>query len=279
MPGLVAKKDKNKMAIQIRLIVVAAGVCALTACDEYDSGDTPATSTSQPEAVSAGGLWAGMDPISGQDLAGLILNDGEFRFYRDDGTQYVGNVTTTSSGQISGTFVGAAEYGLAFPDGSTDGQGTLSGWLDPINATPQTLSISMSFTDASGTSTGSEQWTYANYPAVTIAALAGNYTLFNHPGDVLTVSSDGTVTVSQDPSTGCAFTGKISLVDATQDAYDFSGVFTNCTGNSTSFNGVQLSGLAAALPNPSGSGYQLIVMLTGSLGGSARAVTYVANEN
>jgi hypothetical protein len=267
------------MAVKHRLIALACA-CALSACGGSGSSGGGAP---QPEGVSPAGLWSGVDPISGQDLAGVILADGEFRFYRDDGTQYVGSVATTSSGQVTGSFEGDAEYDFAFPDGSINGQGALTGWLDPINSQPQTFSISMSFTDANGTTTGSDQWAFSalyNQP-VTVAALVGTYSLFSHPGVVLTVNADGTVTASQDPSTGCVFSGTISQVDAAHPAYDFSGSFTNCQGNSQPFNGVQLSGLAFALPLPNsgGSGYQLIAMLTGDLSGSPRAVTYVANAN
>lgn len=245
----------------------------LAACGGGD-GDSGSSSSPPASTVSPGGFWEGTDPISGLEVQGIILESGELHFIRADGSQYVGTVTTTSSDGISGTFDGYTLYGSTYPDGSTHGTGTSTGTISPRASITGTMQFT---TDANTVSTGTGTLTFNSlyFQPVSVANLAGTYTVYQY-GTQITISADGTI-FGQDANTGCVVNGTIAIVNSNYNAYSVSGTFSNCQGTSAApLNGVPLSGIAAVTVTT--SPYQLMIALTGDIGGSTRAVSYTATE-
>lgn len=123
--------------------------------------------------ASPGGVWSGIDSVSGQQMLGLVTEQGEFHFIRADDVQYTGTATT-SNNSISATLVGVTPAGYVFPDGSNSGTGTVSGIIQER----QSISATVTFTTTTGLSdTGTVSLSY--HPLYgrdsSLPTIAGNY--------------------------------------------------------------------------------------------------------
>jgi hypothetical protein len=198
------------------------------------SSDPPPAQNASP-----GGIWKGMDPISGLSVSGVITESGQLQFIRSDGAMYYGSVTT-SGNSVSGSYTGVTPTGTTFSDGSTSGTGTFSGTVQAR----QTLSGTLSFKTANGNSTsGSGTFTFDSLytSGSSLATIAGNYT--DTPDSaVVNVNSNGVI-FSQSPTTGCVINGQVSIIDAAYDAYSISYTFSSCTGAAAYLNGTTATGL------------------------------------
>ena len=224
-------------SIQRTAIAFLVGV-GLSACGGGSgSGDPPPPPV---QNASPGGIWKGMDPISGLSVMGVVTESGQLQFIRSDGAMYYGSITT-SGNSVSGNYTGVTPSGTAFSDGSTSGTGTFSGTVQAR----QTLSGTLSFTTAKGSSTsGSGTFTFDSLytSGSSLATIAGNYT--DTPDTaVVNVNSNGVI-FSQSPTTGCVINGQVSIIDAAYDAYSISYTFASCTGAAAYLNGTTATGLA-----------------------------------
>ena len=76
----------------------------------------------------------------------------------------------------------------------------------------------------------------------------------------MSVSSSGAIT-SQDPVTFCVVNGRVSIIDAMNNAYAVTYEYSSCTGASAVLNGMQFSGLATL--NNGSNPVQAIIAVTG----------------
>ncbi len=223
-----------------RKIILAAGLVSLTLLACGGGGGHHGGGNSAPPVGNAdpGGIWKGADAITPSlTLYGVVTETGEFRGIRSDGAQYVGTVVT-SANSISGNFVGYAPTGTTFPDGSTQGSGTLSGTI----VAGQSISGSVSFTTANNSTTsGSVALTFKNLynTGSSLSAIAGNYS----GPDGSTISVNAGVVTSQDPVTGCVINGSVAIINPSYDVYSVSYSFDNCVGSAAYLNGTTATGL------------------------------------
>src|SRR5579859_2977249 len=77
----------------------------------YGGGSSPPVQNAPP-----GGIWTGIDPVSGLQVEGVVDEAGEGEFIRSDGVQYVGTVVTAGN-SVSASFQGFVPFGSMFPDG------------------------------------------------------------------------------------------------------------------------------------------------------------------
>jgi hypothetical protein len=92
-----------------------------------------------------------------------------------------------------------------------------------------------------GISSGYYSPEYETPPSILTIA----YTL--QSGDVMTIATDGTLTM-QEAATGCAFNGKVSILDPFHSVYRLNVTATNCT-TLTSWNGISEQGIIAFFVN------------------------------
>jgi hypothetical protein len=222
--------------------------------------------------ASPGGIWKGMDPISGLALVGLVDEAGNFHFLRGDGVQYVGKASV-SGNDLSASFDGYAPFGSVFSDNSTHGTGTLSGTVHERSS----MSGDVDFkTDANSSSSGTLALTFDSLytSGSSLAAIAGNYT---DPTSGTTVSVTGAGDISsQDAATGCVINGTVSIINAAYDAYSISYSYGNCTGAAMALNGVQFTGLGAL--NTTVNPAQVIIGVTGKSGTISYAFVLLLNH-
>lgn len=189
---------------------------------------------------SPGGIWKGTDSLTGLTLEGLVTENGQFLFIRADGTQYLGNVTTSGTSG-TGTFDGFAPFGTTFADGSNHGTGTISGTIQQRSSFVATTQFT---TDGGTAVSDSMSMTFKslyNQPS-SLATIAGNYTNTT-TGTVYSIDANG-VLFAQDATTGCVQNGVVSIINASYDAYGIGISYASCTGVYAVLNGLTLTGLA-----------------------------------
>lgn len=150
-------------------VLYVAGSVLLASCGGggYGGGGT------NPQNAAPGGIWGGTDTDSPLQVTGIIDEQGQLRFIRADGVQYVGTVTT-SGNSISANYDGYTPFGSSFADGSTHETGMLTGTIDArVSITASTQST----TDNGAVSKGTLAMTFNQLynQASSLAAIAGNY--------------------------------------------------------------------------------------------------------
>lgn len=242
--------------------VAASALLAACGGGGYGGGGT------NSQNAAPGGIWSGTDSDSPLAVTGIIDEQGQLRFIRADGVQYVGTVTT-SGNSISASFDGYTPFGSTFSDGSTHETGMLTGTIEArVSITASTQST----TDKGAVSKGTLAMTFNPLynQASSLAAIAGNYA---EAGSSTAVSIDASgAIVSQDASTGCVVNGSAAIIDASYDAYSVQATYASCTGAAAVLNGITFSGLATL--DTSVSPTQLIAGVTGSSGGTTYALVY-----
>jgi hypothetical protein len=215
--------------------------CAIACCGALggcfgDGGGGPAIA---PTNESPGGIWNGTDSQTGLSVLGLATESGQFHFIRADGTQYIGQVTTSGMSG-SGSFDGFAPLGATFQDGSTHGTGTVSGTVHQRS----TFSATTQFTtDGGHSSSDTLSMTFNvlyNRPS-SLATIAGNFTEMGS-GTVFSVNASGVI-YAQDAASGCVLNGTVSIIDASYNAYGVSIGYASCVGAYAVLNGLTLTGL------------------------------------
>jgi len=228
----------------------------MSACGGAGSG----SGANSANAITAGGIWRGIDGNNNLPIEGVITEDGVFTFTESNGVVYAG--TLTLSGEtFSGSFQGfTTDAATPFWDGSTHATGTLSGTV----AAQSVLTVSVILTtDLGATSTDKVQLKFDSlYNAgSSLAKLAGNYV--DESGTVYNIDANGAI-YGQSATSGCVINGQVSVATAAYDVYRVSTTIANCTGNSSVQNGSTLSGLAVldSAVNP----VQAEVIVTGTDG-------------
>jgi hypothetical protein len=210
----------------------------VVSCGGGGGGSSTINNTPPPVTnASHGGIWRGTESVSGLAIVGLIDESGELHFIRTDGTQYVGQATTSGSA-VSANIEGFTQFGYQFPDGATHGIGSVSGSITARSSMNLTTQFQ---TDKGASSSGSLNLTFdaAYNRASSLATISGNYA---DGSDTITVSSNGAI-FEQDPNTGCVVNGTVSIINASYNAYRVKYSFANCVGQYAVLNGLQFSGL------------------------------------
>lgn len=188
--------------------------------------------------ATTGGIWRGTESTTGLQIVGLVDESGEFHFIRSDNVQYVGTASVTGN-SLSANIDGFTQIGTVFADNSSHGTGTVTGTVQARSS----LALSTQFKTDAGTSTsGTVNLTFDTLynRASSLSTISGN---FSSNGDVVTISSNGTV-FSQDPNTGCVVNGTVAIINASYNAYRVQYSYANCTGQSAVLNGLQFNGMA-----------------------------------
>ncbi len=215
---------------------------ALAGCGGGAGSSAPSGGNVTPPVANAspGGIWQGIDPISNLTVTGIVTESGDLRFLRSDGAQYIGTVTT-SANSVTGTYSGYLPTGFVFPDGSTQGTGSLTGTI----SARQSLSATLLFITSRNTrSTGSGTFTFnALYNSgSSFQKIAGNYT-DRTTGATINVNGTGVI-FSQDSVSGCIINGAISIINSSYNAYAIRYTFGSCRGTYTYLNNTTATGLA-----------------------------------
>lgn len=229
------------MLCRIRAACAWGLVLLLSGCGGGGGDGDGGFQTQPPPVVNAspGGIWQG-SVGSGQQVVGLVTENGEFHFLADDGVQYFGTVSTEGN-KVTGNFTAYTDLGTTFEDGSTRASGTLEGTLSERS----TFTATTTLTTSEGTTyPGSVSLTYnALYDRdSSLATISGNF-VEPTTNNVLNLTTDGTAFM-QDPATGCVINGTVSIIDASFNAYRIEFSYANCNGANAILNGVTFKGLA-----------------------------------
>ena len=220
-----------------RLISVIS-LAVLAACGGGGGSSEPAANLPVPDA-SVGGIWVGTttDNVSTepQFFLGVSTDDGRFRFLSADTLgQFVGTFSADGT-SLSGSGVGIAPVGSTWLDNSTTIDINMSGTIS------ERASMSGNWSGGTG-ETGTFSFVYDGIYArgSALSTVAGSWVSLDeldNPIGSITIDSAGRMD-AQDAA-GCLYSGDVSIINASYNAYDLDLTVTSC-GN---FDGVY-SGLA-----------------------------------
>ena len=214
---------------------------AITACGGGSSSGGSAPPPAPPSNASPGGIWRGVDSLTGNEITGLVDEAGDFHFLESDGTQFAGTASTTPT-NFTASFEAFAAFGSQFQDGSNHGTGSLSGTIKERATIDATANLT---TDNGATSSATLNLTFDTLynRASSLATIAGNCT-DSVSGTVVSVNADGTV-FSQDASSGCTLNGVVSVMNASYNAYKVKFSYSSCLGSAAVLNGINFTGIGA----------------------------------
>lgn len=245
-----------------RTLLVSLPLCLLSACGGGGGGTSSAAAPAPAPQVNQqiGGIWQTQYTLTsgstaGDTVNGLAISDQNGRIFfaerdQNNGCTEVGFGQATVSGSaISGTVdFGIASYSslpgvntsCTYSDGSTSGNGVITGTIAQQSSMTTTFSGTTSLGTALATET--HTWTFNSLydNASSLSLLAANYT---DGSDTLSISTNGAI-FEQDPPTGCVINGQMSIINSQYNAYNISMSISSCTGSEAVLNGLTLSGLA-----------------------------------
>jgi hypothetical protein len=263
-------REGNLNVSRILAALAILALCAwLSACKDVAQTGTGTGGN----ASTAGGIWTGSDPISGEAITGLIDEAGKFALIRSDGAQYTGTLAT-SGATVTSTFDGFTPIGSPFSDGSTHGTGTLTGAVQPRAS----ITVTLNFTTDGGTSgSGQLVLTFNSvYDTLSsIAALTASYTN-SATGTAVSLTSSGGLSW-QDAGTGCVASGSVTVIDPTYNLYALEFTLANCQGVSAGLTGGQFTGFATL--DDTASPQQLIMAAVGTSSGGRYSMTLNLSRN
>jgi hypothetical protein len=219
------------MNIKYAAIFAALGIC-ISACGGGGSGDSgaaaapPAPAPPPPPPTNAGGVWEGstFNNDNGQTFqtVGVITeNNGEARFFNDQGQQIVLSSISGSGGDISATLTGYAAPGTTFLDGKIVTTGTFTGTVVERTSISGTWSVG---TGETGTMTMSYDDIYER--GADFARTIGTW--IDSFGVVYSVDAAGEI-FAQD-ATGCVYNGTVGVIDSSYNAYRVTMTVSDCPG-------------------------------------------------
>ncbi len=212
-------------------ILVLAFVSFISSCGG-GGGSNDTTDSGQPTTTERiAGIWQG----TGNDVGdvGIVTENGDLFFISIPGnTLTVGRITSASGDNALGTLSSYAAFGFAFPDGSTVATGT-------FNATVKTRST---LTGTTSSKFGADTFSFAydtdyDLPS-SLSLTAGTWSGIDFFGDLvtLTINSSGVITGSD--SASCIYSGQVSIINTSFNAYNFVLTLSNCGSFNGSFSGV-----------------------------------------
>lgn len=223
-----------------RLLVISLAVAigfGITALG-CGGGNGGGGSSSAPPVVneSASGFWNGhfYSQITNERelVSGLITEDNELRFASTTwGGQYAGMITS-SGNSLTGNITAYAPWGYVFWDGSTVGTVRL-------NATVQTrVSISGTYEGVGDRGTFLLAFDSVYLRPSSLSLVQGNW---RHSGinlGTINMAIDANGNINGITSGGCVYAGKISIINASYNAYRVSLNITSCGSLNGAYNGL-----------------------------------------
>ncbi len=193
--------------------LVWIGLCSLIVSGCGGGGSSgSSTPPPTPVATNAGGIWEGTSTGGGQTivLAGVITENGEGRFFDENGTQYIVSSISGNDGSITLNVMAVAQFGFVFTDGSTVTTGTLSGTIVERTSFIGDWSLA---TGESGTLSMTYDPLYDR--SSSLAKLEG---MWDEDGfGIATFAADGSF-FEQDQF-GCVFDGQATIIDPAYNVY------------------------------------------------------------
>jgi hypothetical protein len=230
------------MSIELRALAVAVATALVASC----SSDNNPDSVFLEGASVTGGVWTGTTSPQGEEIFGIVAEDGSFHFVASIGgapvRQYFGSIAAAGN-LFNGTIAGVSSVGGAdVCPGFSAAEGTI-----PSGSVRRRSSLSFVSQLVCGTTVSVSDFALSyssRYErSASNATVAGNYTNSAN-GAAVTVFPTGAI-FSQEPATGCVINGLITPVSPRFNAYDISVTYEQCT--SGPFAGsvpITLSGLA-----------------------------------
>jgi hypothetical protein len=240
----------------------AVFLCAVLMAGCGGGGGGGGSQTAPPPVTNAspGGIWEGTLG-SGQEILGLVAENGEFHFLDpDEVVQYFGTVSVTGNA-VSAQYTGYKLLGGSFADGTTRGTGSLTGTVQARS----TFTASSTFQTSAGASTNNTiNLTYNSLYErdSSLATVAGNFRDLI-TDSIVNINASG-VAFSQNPANGCVLNGTISIINAQFNAYRVQYSYSSCQGADAFINGTTFRGLAT-LDNTD-SPELLLVLAQGQIG-------------
>jgi hypothetical protein len=193
------------------------------------------SSSSTPATQSIAGIWIGTSTSnvlhSTSNVTGIIAESNIARFASTTtGAQYSGVVTVIGN-SFSSTATAYAPFGYMFLDGSHVGPVNISGTF--------TSKASMSGTYDGVGDTGTFSLTYSSVydrpssltaTAGTWAGVVSGYT------NTITIDSSGNI--SGNSTSGCSYTGTVSIIDSSYNTYMVNLNIANCGVENGSYSGL-----------------------------------------
>ena len=276
--GAIGGKEPKKL--KLRTIAAATAVVGLYGCGGSSGGSgivatAQAQSSSTPTQLNAprspaAGIWTGTDTSTGLAVTAMIDGGGDLVAVRSDGNVYFDSnepVLAVNGTSVSGKLEGDASFGASFPDGSTHGEGSISGTVQPA----MTLTGTIAFTTDKGEATTNNvsltyNALYDRTPA--LPSLAGTYT--DAIGDSVTLDSQSRITATN--ADGCMATGRLNTIDNDKSLYTIILTYSTCSGKTVALSGLTFIGFATfdpatniatvGLHDNAGANYGLALSLT-----------------
>jgi hypothetical protein len=246
MALLINTTEEVKMPSRSTMLGVGSLALLLTSCGGGGGSGGSNSGNSAPPPVSnaaVGGIWQGKDPISGDDILGVVAEDGRSQFIAFDSvpfTQYWGSLTSNGT-NISGTNFQVAAGQDYFGTASISGSITAR----------QSMQLTVAFTPAAGcpattcgtarTASGTLTFNSLYNRGGALSRTAGNWQDVI-TGQVYNINASGVV-FQQDAQTGCVINGQVSVINTNFNAYSANYNFSSCRVPFTNLNGTQATGL------------------------------------
>lgn len=231
----------NNLTAKSFSTVFLAGI--LASCGGGGGGGGGSVPPPPIQNASPGGIWQGRDQ-QGNNILGVVAEDGRFQFVILDGapyTQYWGTLSTNGT-SVSGSNVqvasGTTYFGsVAVTGGSVTARTSLS---VTGNFTPAS-GCSVSVCGSPATSTTSLTFNSVYNQGGALSRVSGNWRDLE-TGQIVNINSAGVI-VAQEAATECFINGQVSTINTTYNAYSATYTFTNCRFPFNIQNGTTATGL------------------------------------
>lgn len=190
-------------------------------CVACGGGGGGTTAPPPPVPTNAGGIWDGTSTAGGQTIAltGVVTENGDGRFFDDNGTQYIVSSMSGNDGSITMNVTAVAQFGFMFEDGSTVTTGTLRG----------TIVERMSFNGDWSLTTGESGTLSMTYDPLyergsSLTKLEG---MWDESG-LGTVVFDPDGSFFEEDIFACVFNGQTSIIDPDYNVYEMNLTISLC---------------------------------------------------
>jgi hypothetical protein len=200
-----------------RFLYVLSWTAFCVACGGGGGG----TTAPPPVPTNAGGIWDGTSTAGGQTIAltGVVTENGEGRFFDDNGTQYIVSSMSGNDGSITMNVMAVAQFGFVFEDGSTVTTGTLSGTIVERTSFNGDWSLA---TGESGTLSMTYDPLYERDSS--LSKLEG---MWDENGFGIAIfDPDGSF--FEEDIFGCVFNGQTSIIDPDYNVYEMNMTISLC---------------------------------------------------
>ena len=211
---------------------------SFTACGGGGDNGSAITSntTFAKRSQSPAGLWQGTTHSSVTNntysLVGIISENHTTRFISSANGQYKG-VISVNGDAVTSTMTGFAPLGYVFPDGTQVSTLNVSGTLQ------EKSKIDAVYTGAGDIGSITLSYDPVYDRASNLSLTAGTWKS-SSSGIVYTVAIDNAGTITGNTSSGCVFSGNVSIIDSAYNCYDVTLTVSSCG----ILNGSYYNGLA-----------------------------------